>query len=122
MSHIVTYQASFVDMNCLERCCKRNSFEFLTNQEENSGSFTGGTVCKCAVKLPGWTFPIYVDQEGSVHYDNYNGKWGSWESLDKLKQEYAREACYMQAESQGYFVENESYTADGKLVMELVQY
>lgn len=122
MSHVVTYQAKFVDLNCLKRCCNRNGYTFKTDKQSLDSMFGPNENCVAAIELKDWVYPIYVDQNGDIHYDNYNGNWGSNESLDKLKQDYAREACYMQAESQGYTVQNEHYTADGKLVMELVQY
>ena len=122
MSHVVTYEARFVDLQCLKRCCDRNKWGFYQDKKTLEESFCPNRDCTAAIQLPNWCYPVFVDSQGSIHFDNYNGSWGDEQLLNKLKQEYAREACYMQAESQGYMVTSETYNDQGTLVMELCQY
>lgn len=42
------------------------------------------------VKLPGWQYPVIFDtKKGQAAYDNYDGKWGDIQQLNRLIQEYA---------------------------------
>lgn len=37
-----------------------------------------------AVSLPGWSYPLVVQPDGALVYDNYKGRWGNIEELEKL--------------------------------------
>lgn len=37
-----------------------------------------------AITPPRWHYPIVVDDNGVVHYDNYNGVWGDMKDVARL--------------------------------------
>jgi hypothetical protein len=73
-----------------------------------------------SVKLPGWQYPVHIDQTGSAHYDNYGGRWGENSTLDKLKQGYATAKAASLARSNGYMVQ-ERAKADGSITLTLTR-
>lgn len=46
--------------------------------------FGGQTVTGVGVQLPGWNYPVVVDDKGHVSYDNYHGHWGDIKELDRI--------------------------------------
>jgi hypothetical protein len=67
------------------------------------------------VELPEWRYPVVCDVEsGSVHYDNFNGRWGEQSRLDSLLQMYAVEKTRLEARRRGHTV-TEQALADGAI-------
>jgi len=67
------------------------------------------------VELPEWRYPVVCDVEsGSVHYDNFNGRWGEQSRLDSLLQMYAVEKTRLEARRCGHTV-TEQALADGAI-------
>ena len=57
------------------------------------------------MKLPGWHYPAVIDvAAGDIKFDNYGGKWGKQEELDKLLQAYAVEKAKAEARRVGHTV------------------
>ena len=81
-----------------------------------SGEATG-----LIVKLPGWTYPVVVDAlTGTVRYDNYEGRWGEQQELDRLLQMYAVEKCRLEARAKGYPM-TETQLQDGSIRLQIVE-
>jgi len=79
-----------------------------------SGDATG-----LSVNLPGWRYPIVVDTaDGSIKYDNYEGRWGDPEKLGLLLQMYAVEKAKIEARKQGYCV-SEQARQDGSILLQI---
>jgi hypothetical protein len=66
-------------------------------------TFDRKTIEGVAIKLPGWNMPVIVDNEGTVHYDNYNGHWGNFKELATLTNYYGLEYAKAEAQSLGYY-------------------
>jgi hypothetical protein len=112
MSHIVVIETKVYDAAALMVACRRLGFAdpVYGNVRLFSGDATG-----LSVNLPGWRYPIVVDTaDGSVKYDNYEGRWGDSEKLEQLLQMYAVEKVKLEARRQGQMV-TETALADGSL-------
>jgi hypothetical protein len=74
------------------------------------------------IKLPGWRFPIVIQEDGSIQYDNFNGNWGDQTTLDAFLADYSaeclREAALARGESFTETVDAET----GDLVMRIETY
>jgi gamma-glutamylcyclotransferase (GGCT)/AIG2-like uncharacterized protein YtfP len=58
-----------------------------------------------AVYLPGWKYPAVVKNDGSVACDTYGGRWGDEAKLNELTAYYGLEKAKLEAQRQGYTVE-----------------
>ncbi len=54
------------------------------------------------INLPGWKYPAVIKDDGSVAFDNYNGKWGKIEELNKVKAHYTAEIAKKEMKKKGY--------------------
>ena len=74
MSHIVTIATEARDAEALCLGCERLGLERPVHR--TAKLFTAEATGYC-VELPDWRYPVVCDVEsGSVHYDNFNGRWG----------------------------------------------
>jgi hypothetical protein len=68
-----------------------------------------------AVQLPGWVYPIVADlTTGQLKFDNFNGRWGDQQHLDRFLQAYAVERARAEARRKG-LVCTEQALADGSI-------
>jgi hypothetical protein len=54
-----------------------------------------------------------------VHFDVFEGRWGSRDELDRLLQTYAIEACRLAARQKGYAV-TEQQLPDGSVKLNIL--
>jgi hypothetical protein len=116
MSHIVTIETRVHDSAALTAACRRLGLAepIYGNVQLFSADATG-----LSVKLPGWQYPIVVDTaEGSIKYDNYEGRWGDPAELGRLLQMYAVEKAKLEARKKGYCV-TEQTREDGSIVVQI---
>jgi hypothetical protein len=116
MSHIVTIETRIHDSAALTAACRR-----LGLAEPISGNVRlfSADATGLSVKLSGWQYPIVVDTaEGSIKYDNYEGRWGDPAELERLLQMYAVEKAKLEARKKGYFV-TEQARQDGSIVLQI---
>ena len=81
-----------------------------------SGEATG-----LAVQLPDWQYPVVCDTTtGTLHYDNFGGRWGDERQLHQFLQAYAVERARAEARRKGLAC-TEQALADGsiKLVIQV---
>lgn len=112
MSHIVTIQTQVRDPLALHAACRRLQLPAAVHGTKRlfSSEATGWQV-----QLPGWHYPVVCDTEqGQVFYDNYEGRWGAPEPLDKFLQAYAVEKTILEARRQGHFI-TEQPLANGSI-------
>jgi len=102
MSHIVVIKTQVRDPAALAAACTRLG---LAAPTQGTAELFSGNASGLLVNLPGWRFPVVVDiQAGHVHYDNFNGAWGSQTELDRLLQAYAIEKARIEARKAGHAV------------------
>ena len=112
MSHIVTIQTELRDPAAIRAACDRLKWPPPVQGE---ATLFSGTARGWLVRLPDWLYPVVIDEtSGQVHYDNYNGAWGSQEHLDRLVQFYAVEKARLEATERGHTV-TEQPLSDGSI-------
>ena len=117
MSHLVTIETKVHDAAALTAACHRLGLAepVHANVRLYSADATG-----LAVTLPGWQYPVVVDiAQGSIKYDNYEGRWGDPAELGRLLQMYAVEKAKLEARKKGYCV-TEQTRQDGSIVLQIV--
>ena len=107
MSHIVEIKTEVRDEAAVQSACsrlhlppaKRGTFELYSSTE------TG-----LAVELAHWKYPVVATRDesgqltGQLRFDNYNGRWGSQEFLDRFLQTYPVEKAKIEARKKGHSV------------------
>ena len=116
MSHIVEIETKVYDPAALSAACRRLG---LAEAVHGNVRLFSGDATGLSIKLPGWRYPIVVDTaDGSIKYDNYEGRWGDPEKLGQLLQMYAVEKAKSEARKKGYCV-NEQARQDGSIVLQI---
>ena len=112
MSHIVTVKTEIRDPASLRAACQRLKVAEPVHETVRlfSGQATGW-----AVRLPDWNYPVVCHTDtGQIEFDNYQGRWGKQQELDRLLQAYATEKAKLEARKKGYAV-TEQPLADGSI-------
>lgn len=117
MSHTVKVKdIKLTNAAALERAASRLgiSVQKVANQRMYGGTVLGpGTV----LQIPGWRYPVHVDEKGEASYDNYNGVWGKQADLDLLMQNYNAMCVAGALESDGW-ITNETTDEQGNIIIE----
>lgn len=112
MSHIVTVQTQVRDPAAIGLACGRL---LLPEPVFGTAQLFSTTATGWRVQLPDWHYPVVCDvEQGQIHFDNYGGRWGRQEHLDRFLQTYAVEKSKLEARKQGYFA-IEQPLADGSI-------
>lgn len=72
--------------------------------------------------LPGWKFPLVLQGDGTLAYDDYGGAWGDVQDITRLQGRYALEQAREAASQQGWISEMEGeslriYHPDGGILL-----
>jgi hypothetical protein len=117
MSHIVVIETRVHDAAALTAACRRLG---LAEPVHGNVRLFNAVATGLSVKLPGWRYPIVVDTaNGSIKYDDYEGRWGDQETLGRLLQMYAVEKAKIEARKKGHCV-TEQARQDGSIVLQIV--
>lgn len=112
MSHIVQIQTQVRDATAVAAACRRLG---LPPPVQQTAKLFTSTETGLTVKLPGWTYPVVFDvATGGVKFDNFNGRWGQQQELDRFLQAYACERAKIEARKKGHTV-SEQTLADGSI-------
>lgn len=96
MSHITECKVELTNEEALIAAIEYLGLESLGKKEFSL--YSGQKATGLGVSLEGWSYPVVIDCEnGKAWYDNYNGRWGQQEQLDKLVQEYSAQVLMQQA-------------------------
>ena len=67
------------------------------------------------MQFPHWQYPVVADlATGQLKFDNFGGRWGDQQHLDRFLQAYACEKCLLEARKKGHTV-SEQRLADGSI-------
>ncbi len=116
MSHVVTIETKIRDIEALIAASQRMKLPPPRLEEVQlfSSQATGH-----AVRLRDWRYPVVCNtQTGQIAYDNYQGRWGRQEELDRLLQSYAVEKTKIEARKQGHSVQEQALQ-DGSVKLTL---
>lgn len=112
MSHVVQIQTEVRDPVAIRSACDR-----LQLPEPVQGEFQlfSTTATGWAVRLPEWRYPVVCDvSTARVAYDNFEGRWGRQQELDRFLQGYVVEKARIEARRKNYTVSEQSL-ADGSI-------
>ncbi|MGE0535188.1 MAG: DUF1257 domain-containing protein [Pirellulales bacterium] len=118
MSHIVTIETQVRDAAAVQAACQRLT---LPPPRQETVELFSGQATGLAVRLPDWHYPVVCDLDsGRLQYDNFGGRWGKQQHLDRFLQAYAVERARSEARRQGHSV-TEQTLSDGsiKLVVQV---
>jgi hypothetical protein len=112
LSHIVEIQTQVKDVTAIRTACDRLQ---LDPPQQGTFKLFSGEATGFAVQLPDWKYPVVANiQSGELKYDNFNGRWGDQQQLDKFLQAYAVEKAKLEARKQGHTVTEQQQT-DGSI-------
>jgi hypothetical protein len=112
LSHIVSIETEIRDAAAIKAACQRLRLEAPVFGEAKLFS---GTKTGWQVKLPDWRYPVVCDvATGKIDFDNYGGRWGKQQELDRMLQSYAVEKTKIEARKKGHSV-TESQLTDGSI-------
>ena len=118
MSHIVSVKTEVRDTSAVNAACRRLG---LPEPVHGTAQLFSGQATGLLVKLPGWLYPVICEvQTGVLRYDNYEGRWGEQERLDRFVQAYAVERAKLEARKKGYAV-SEQPLEDGSIRLQIIE-
>lgn len=117
MSHIVKLKVKINRPDLLREVAERDfGLKVVEKEKVEFYSFTRHT--GMTIYLPGWRYPVLVNDQGELVYDNYNGAWGDQAQLDALVQSYVIATVYAEVGSSGIPIDSETM-ADGTVKLRL---
>lgn len=115
MSHTTTMKAKLTNKEAIRTACQR--LELQAPTEGDYRFYDGRTATGTLVKLPNWKYPVVIQSDGEVIYDNYNGAWGKATELSRFQQEYS--AAVVEEQMGGMWAISREQQADGTLRLHL---
>lgn len=102
MSHTTKVKVEFLNLDALRAAVEAIGGVWCGHAVHHiySGNYEGA-----GFRLPGWQYPCILQDDGTLAYDNYNGRWGSADVLGQLNAEYALQAAEAAARAQGWYCE-----------------
>lgn len=123
MSHMVSIKTRLACAEGIAAACRRLGLQAPEKGEH--GFMDGNTAKGLVVKLDTidstFIMPLVVQENGELAFDNYKGKWGSLDTVDRFVQAYAVEMVHLEAHRQGHYV-TEQPAEDGSIMLEVLSY
>lgn len=112
ISHTVTIDVKFKNREAAIKAAESMGCQILGEGAHRlfSSSHTG-----LGIKFPGWNYPIVIDADGKIFYDNYNGAWGKVASLENFQELYSVGVIEAECEQLGWY--HERNEATGELIV-----
>lgn len=112
MSHVVQIQTEVRDAVAIRAACDRLQ---LPEPVHGEAKLFSSTATGWQVRLPNWRYPVVCDVTTSqMAYDNFAGRWGRRQELDRFLQGYAVEKTKIEARRKNYTV-SEQLLTDGSI-------
>jgi hypothetical protein len=112
LSHIVAIKTEVRDPAAVRAACGRLG---LPQPVEGTTRLFSGQATGLAVQLPGWRYPVVFDTANTkALFDNFGGRWGAQQELDRFMQAYAVEKTKIEARKNGHTT-TERTLADGSI-------
>ena len=117
MSHIVSIRTQVRDPIAVASACDRLS---LPAPVQGTAKLFSSQASGLLVQLPRWRYPVVIDTaKGEIAFDNFNGRWGEQQHLDRFVQIYSVEKAKLEARKQGHSV-SEQTLSDGSIKVQIV--
>ncbi len=111
MSHTVTIKTLITDLAAIQSACERLK---LPQPTQGDVRLFDRVTQGIGIQLEDWRFPVCIEADGNLLFDNFGGFWGVPEKLDQFQQAYAVCKATIEARKQGYTCQ-ESVLADGSI-------
>jgi hypothetical protein len=99
LSHIVTIQTQIRSPAAIALACERLQ---LPPPRQGTFQLFSGQATGWCVDLPSWRYPVVCQTDsGVLRYDNFEGRWGDPNLLNRFLQRYAVEAAKLAARHMG---------------------
>lgn len=124
MSHKATLDVEFKDVEVLDKVLSDLGIEHKiaeSGKTIQADLYQGAETGVAVFKMPGWQYPVVVKADGTAVFDNFNGKWGNLEDLNKVRQDYASGVTVKKAQSGGLRVKAQTTLADGSIQLRLTR-
>jgi len=99
MSQISIYKHKITNLDALRKICLMKGYTFIKAGENGVEEKVTGVFYDeqersgiAFVRLPKWKYPLIIDNQGQIHYDNFGSKSGSMEQFGDMLQDYNMEA------------------------------
>ena len=117
MSHIVSIRTQVRDPIAVASACDRLQ---LPAPVQGTAKLFSSQASGLLVQLPRWRYPVVIDTtKGEIAFDNFNGRWGEQQHLDRFVQIYSVEKTKLEARKQGHAV-SEQTLSDGSIKVQIV--
>ena len=116
MSHTVTVKSLITDLAAIQAACHRLK---LPQPIQGEVRLFDRIAQGVGVQLDGWRFPVCIEADGNLLFDNFGGFWGIPEKLDQFQQAYAVCKATLEARRQGFTCQ-ESVMADGSICLNVL--
>ena len=111
VSHTLTIKTEIRDFAALSATCRRLK---LAQPTQGEVRLFDRVATGIGVQLDGWRFPVCIEIDGNLLFDNFGGFWGNPENLGEFQQIYAIEKATIEARKQGHSCQ-ESLQTDGSI-------
>ena len=102
MSHIVTIRTEVREAAAVDAACRRLG---LPQPVDETVPLFSGERTGYVFRLPDWRYPVVCDlAQGTLAYDDDEGRRGERAQLDRFLQAYAIERATLEARKHGYGV------------------
>lgn len=115
MSHTMNINVELHDQVALTAACARLGLNMVSGEHRLYGSVEEGI----GITLPGWRYPVVIQEGGKIAYDNFRGSWGSDKELSKLKAYYGIEKAKAECRKKGLSFYETKDTATNELVLKI---
>jgi hypothetical protein len=116
--HNVTIATRVHDPAAVVAACKRLG---LAEPVHGKAKLYSGEAEGLLLQLPGWRYPAVINAaSGEVRYDNFQGRWGEQQHLDRFLQIYAVEKAKIEARKRGCQV-SEQALQDGSVKVQIIE-
>ena len=117
MSHIVSIRTQVRDPIAVASACDRLQ---LPAPVQGTAKLFTSQASGLLVQLPRGRYPVVIDTtKGEIAFDNFNGRWGEQQHLDRFVQIYSVEKTKLEARKQGHAV-SEQTLSDGSIKVQIV--
>lgn len=116
MSHIVEIKTEVRDADAVFSACQRLR---LSKPVQGTHRLFSGEASGLGVQFPGWRYPAICQLDtGEIRYDDYGGRWGERQHLDRFLQAYAIEKAKLECRREGHSC-TEQQLADGSVKLNI---
>jgi len=116
MSHTVSVKTQITEPGCIQKAALALGYQCeiaALGKRIVEKLFESEVEGIAKVKIPTWQLPIVIAADGTLQYDNYEGRWGDPVDLEKFKAQYSEELSLEHWQNNGFVLESKVVYQDG---------